>query len=101
MGLIAAYAWWRAWRRDTGFVAGTVHTDSGDVASTALVPATNGLPRWLRALVVLSALLGCALVYRTAALGGDILHHSAILEKTHRPASLPVPAADRAEPRQR
>lgn len=68
MGLIAAYAWWRAWRRET-----------------------TGLPVWLRALVVLSALFGCALVYRTAALGGDILHHSEILQTTPRPASVPAP----------
>ena len=98
MALIAAYAWWRAWRRETVAVAAAVHTDSGDVPATALVRATSGLPVWLRALVVASALFGCALVYRTASLGGDILHHSTILQTTSRPASVPVPAD---EPRQR
>lgn len=98
MGAIAAYAWWRAWRRETVVVAGAVHTDSGDVPAKALVRATTGLPVWLRTLVVLSALFGCALVYRTAALGGDIVHHSEILRTTPRPASVPVPID---EPRQR
>jgi uncharacterized membrane protein len=98
MGLIAAYAWWRAWRRDTVVVPAAVHTDSGDVPATALVRANAGLPVWLRALVVASALFGCALVYRTASLGGDILHHSKILQTTPRPASVPIPAD---EPRQR
>ena len=92
MGLIAAYAWWRAWRRETVVVAGAVHTEEGDVPAKALVRATTGLPVWLRTLVVLSALFGCALVYRTASLGGDILHHSTVLRTTPRPASVPAPA---------
>jgi uncharacterized membrane protein len=91
MGLIAAYAWWRAWRRATVVVAGAVHTERGDVPAEALVRASAGLPVWLRALVVFSALFGCALVYRTASLGGDILHHSTVLQTTPRPASLPAP----------
>jgi uncharacterized membrane protein len=95
MGLIAAYAWWRAWRRETVVVAGAVHTDRGDVPAEALVRANAGLPAWLRALVVLSALVGCALVYRTASLGGAILHHSTVLQSTPRPASVPAPAPDR------
>ena len=94
MGLIAAYAWWRAWRRETVVVAGAVHTDVGDVPAKALVRSSSGLPVWLRALVVISALFGCALVYRTASLGGDILHHSTILEQTPRPASVPAPAPE-------
>lgn len=92
MGLISAYAWWRAWRRETVVVAGAVHTERGDVPAEAQVRASAGLPGWLRALVVLSALVGCALVYRTASLGGDILHHSTVLQTTPRPASVPAPA---------
>ncbi len=91
MGLIAAYAWWRAWRRETVVVAGAVHTDRGDVPAEAMVRANAGLPVWLRALVVLSALVGCVLVYRTASLGGDIVHHSTVLQSTPRPASVPAP----------
>lgn len=94
MGLIAAYAWWRAWRRETVVVAGAVHTDRGDVPAEAMVRANAGLPVWLRALVVISALFGCALVYRTASLGGDIVHHSTVLKSTPRPASVPAPARD-------
>jgi len=94
MGLIAAYAWWRAYRRETVIVAGAVHTASGDVPTEAKVRAVVGLPVWLRALVVVSALFGCALVYRTASLGGAILHHSTVLEQTPRPASVPAPAPD-------
>jgi uncharacterized membrane protein len=93
MGLIAAYAWWRAWRRETVVVAGAVHTDRGDVPAEARVRAYSGLPAWLRALVIVSALFGCALVYRTASLGGDILHHSTVLQSTPRPASVPAPPA--------
>lgn len=95
MGLIALYAWWRAWRRETVVVAGAAHTDRGDVPAEALVRASSGLPVWLRALVVVSALFGCALVYRTASLGGDILHHSTVLQTTPRPASVPAPAPGR------
>jgi uncharacterized membrane protein len=101
MGLIAAYAWWRAWRRETVIVAGAVHTDAGDVPAKALVRSSSGLPVWLRALVVFSALFGCALVYRTAALGGDILHRSTVLEQTPRPASVPAPAPDQRRGRER
>ena len=97
MGLIAAYAWWRAWRRETVVVAGAVHTERGDVPAEAKVRAYNGLPVWLRALVVVSALFGCALVYRTASLGGDIIHHSTVLQTTPRPASVPAPPPDRGE----
>ena len=93
MGLIAAYAWWRAWKRETVVVAGAVHTDRGDVPAEAKVRAYSGLPAWLRALVIVSALFGCALVYRTASLGGDILHHSTVLQSTPRPASVPAPPA--------
>jgi len=94
MGLISAYAWWRAWRRETVVVAGAVHTDEGDVPARALVRSSSGLPGWLRALVVVSALFGCTLVFRTAQLGGDILHHSTVLQQTPRPASVPMPAPD-------
>ena len=97
MGLIAAYAWWRAWRRETVLVAGAVHTERGDVPAEAMVRANAGLPGWLRALVVLSALVGCALVYRTASLGGDIVHHSTVLQSTPRPASVPAPPPGRGE----
>jgi uncharacterized membrane protein len=91
MGLIAAYAWWRAWRRETVVVVAETHTDRGDIATPAVVRSPAGLPGWLRALVVVSALFGCSLVYRTAALGGDIVHHSEILRTTPRPASVPAP----------
>jgi uncharacterized membrane protein len=94
MGLVAAYAWWRAWRRETVVVTAAVHTERGDVATPAVVRGPAGLPGWLRALVIVSALFGCALVYRTAALGGDILHHSEVLQATPRPASVPAPAPE-------
>ena len=97
MGLIAAYAWWRAWRRETVVVAGAVHTDRGDVPAEATVRGNAGLPVWLRALVVASALFGCALVYRTASLGGAILHHSTVLQSTPRPASVPAPPPGHGE----
>ena len=95
MGLIAAYAWWRAWRRETVVVTGAVHTDRGDVPAEALVRPHAGLPVWLRALVVISALFGSALMYRASALGGAILHHSTVLQSTPRPASVPAPAPER------
>lgn len=94
MGLIAAYAWWRAWRRETVVVTGAVHTERGDVPAEALVRAHAGLPVWLRALVVVSALVGSAAMYRTSALGGAILHHSTVLQSVPRPASVPAPAPD-------
>ena len=101
MGLIAAYAWWRAWRRETVIVQGAVHTGSGDVPAEAKVRAYAGLPLWLRGLVVVSALVGCALVYRTASLGGDILHHSTVLQSTPRPASVPAPPPGRGDEAER
>jgi hypothetical protein len=45
---------------------------------------------WLRALVVITALFSTAVVFRVAQLGGDISHHSTILQSTPRPASVPV-----------
>ena len=92
MGLIAGYAWWRAWRRETVVVTAKVHTDRGDVPAEAVVRNKAGLPGWLQGLVLVAALFGCALVYRTASLGGDILHHSEVLRTTPRPASVPAPA---------
>ena len=94
MGLIAAYAWWRAWR-SAGIGAGPALSAAG--GADAGVRRNVGLPLWLRALVLVSALNGCALVFRTASLGGNIVHHSEILNTTPRPASVPVPAAPPGE----
>ncbi len=97
MGLIAAYAWWRAWR-SAGVPASPANRGAGDDAPADARPIRNGgLPIWLRALVLISALNGCALVFRTASLGGAIVHHSEILDTTPRPASVPVPPAEPGE----
>ena len=49
------------------------------------------------ALERISALFGCALVYRTASLGGDIVHHSTVLQSTPRPAAVPAPPPDQRD----
>ena len=66
-GVVAAYAWWRAVRRD------------GD---------TQRPPLWLRVLVLVGALMSLATVTRTALLGGDIVQGSSILQGPA-PAGLP------------
>jgi hypothetical protein len=58
MGAASAYAWWRMLRREV----------------TGLPPA------WLRAVVVVLALLGVSVIARTAYLGGKIVHDSPKLE---------------------
>ncbi|HEX2780818.1 MAG TPA: hypothetical protein VHM30_15055 [Gemmatimonadaceae bacterium] len=80
-GLIAAYAWWRL-RAPRPLVVAT-----GEPGTTW---GARELPAWLRALVLASALLGTATVFRAAQLGGDITHHSTILKTTPRPAGVPV-----------
>ena len=55
MGIVAAYAWWRA-RRSAA--------------------PDGGLPGWLRAVVVVMALWGATTLYVTAEHGGDIVHRS-------------------------
>ena len=96
MGVIAAYAWWRAWRLTVVVVEAT-QTERGNIVADPMVRTNAGLPVWLRALVLVSALNGSALVIRTASLGGDILHRSEILKTTPRPASVPAPAAEPGE----
>jgi hypothetical protein len=58
MGAAAAYAWWRMLRREV----------------------TGLPPRWLRIVVAVLAVLGLAIVIRTAYLGGKIVHESPKLE---------------------
>ena len=97
MGLIAAYAWWRAWR-SAGVGTSPVSSVPGSgLTADAGVRRDGGLPVWLRALVLVSALNGCALVFRTASLGGNIVHHSEILDTTPRPASVPLPPPEPGE----
>ncbi len=67
-GVIAAYAWWRAVRRDR------------EVGQS---------PVWLRVLVLVGALLSLATVTRASLLGGEIVHGSSILAG-QRPAGVPV-----------
>jgi glucan phosphoethanolaminetransferase (alkaline phosphatase superfamily) len=71
MGIASAYAWWRLLRREV----------------TGLPPV------WLRVVVGLLAVLGLAVVARTAYLGGKIIHESPKLERP--PA---VPTAMRLHP---
>ena len=66
MGLVAAYAWWRARR------------------SAAV---DGGLPVWLRAVVLVMALWGATTLYVTAEHGGDIVHRSRHLAPNLAPPS--------------
>ena len=59
MGVVGAYAWWRARR------------------SAAV---DGALPIWLRALVTITALWGATTLYVTAEHGGEIVHRSPHLE---------------------
>lgn len=97
MGLIAAYAWWRVWRSAADHAVPALPGQGGAATADARPFRDGGLPLWLRALVLVSALNSCALVFRTASLGGDIVHHSEILNTTPRPASVPVPPAGPGE----
>ena len=80
-GLIAGYAWWRL-------------RSPRPLAPSTGEPGTmwgaRQLPVWLRALVLVSSLFATVVVYRAAKLGGDISHHSTVLQSTPRPASVPV-----------
>ena len=80
-GLVAAYAWWRL--RTPRPLA----PSSGEPGT--MWGATQ-LPVWLRALVVVLGLWSTAVMFRVAQLGGDIAHHSTILQTTPRPAGVPV-----------
>lgn len=65
-GAICAYSWWRALRyRD------------------------EPIPRFIRAAVVISTLLGFAAVTRTAYLGGKIIHEAPVLKLPSAPAGVP------------
>jgi hypothetical protein len=70
MGVIGAYAWWRARRSTT---------------------IDGALPVWLRALVVVAALFGASTLYVTAKHGGEIVHQSPQLQPGVGP---PAPARD-------
>ncbi len=72
-GVIAAYAWWRAVRRDRD---------------------AQQSPVWLRVLVLVGALMSLATVTRASLLGGEIVHGSSILAGQRPigvPAQLPPP----------
>lgn len=66
-GVLAAYAWWRAVRRDRESPQG---------------------PGWLRIVVLIGALASLGAVTRAALLGGEIVHGSSILQAPA-PAGLP------------
>ena len=75
-GAFAAYAWWRSLKR----------------------PAET-IPGWMRAGVVVGALLAVSVVARTAYLGGKIIHEAPILMlKTAPPGLPPEVVADTAKP---
>lgn len=97
MGLIAAYAWWQVRRVEAVVITAGAPGDPQATESGGRIRARDGLPVWLRALVLASALNGCALAFRTASLGGAIVHHSEILNTTPRPASVPAPAPEPPE----
>ena len=67
MGMVSAYAWWRA-RREAAL--------------------DGGLPIWLRAVVVVAAMFGASTVYVTAKRGGEIVHRSPQLQPTASPPAL-------------
>jgi uncharacterized membrane protein len=73
-GLFAAYCLWRSLKRPT-----------------------EPLPAWMRAGVVVGALLATGTVARTAYLGGKIIHESPVLELHQAPPGLPPGIA--AEPK--
>jgi uncharacterized membrane protein len=66
VGVISAYGWWRALRNREEII-----------------------PGWVRALVFAGAMLGFAVVTRTAYLGGKILHEAPVLSLKTPPAGLP------------
>ena len=66
VGLVSAYGLWRALKRPE-----------------------EEIPRWIRAAVLIGALLGFATVARTAYLGGKIIHDAPVLSMPNPPANLP------------
>jgi uncharacterized membrane protein len=76
VGAFAAYVWWRSLKR----------------------PA-EAIPGWVRAGVLVGALLAVSVVARTAYLGGKIIHEAPILQlKTPPPGLPPGIAADTTKP---
>jgi uncharacterized membrane protein len=65
-GAFAAYSWWRSVKR----------------------PAET-IPVWIRAGVVVGALLAASVVARTAYLGGEIIHDAPVLQLKEPPPGLP------------
>jgi uncharacterized membrane protein len=65
VGVVSAYGLWRALKRPQ-----------------------EAIPAWLRAAVLIGALLGMATVTRTAYLGGKIIHEAPILSLPQPPANL-------------
>ena len=65
-GAFAAYSWWRSLKR----------------------PA-DVIPGWMRAGLVIGAILAASAVARTAYLGGKIVHESPVLQLKDAPAGLP------------
>jgi uncharacterized membrane protein len=75
-GAFAAYSWWRSLTR----------------------PAET-IPVWIRAGVVVGALLAASVVARTAYLGGEIIHDAPVLQLKQPPPGLPPGiAADTTKP---
>ena len=69
-GAFAAYSWWRSLKR----------------------PA-EAIPGWMKAGVVIGAILAASTVARTAYLGGKIIHESPVLELKDAPPGLPPAVA--------
>ena len=76
VGAFAAYSWWRSLKR----------------------PAET-IPVWMRAGVLVGALLAMSTVARTAYLGGEIIHDAPVLQLKEAPPGLPPGiAADTTKP---
>ncbi len=71
-GAFAAYSWWRSLKR----------------------PA-EVIPGWMRAGVLIGALLAVGTVARTAYLGGNIIHEAPVLQLTHPPPGIAVDSGSR------
>lgn len=66
VGIVSAYGLWRAFKRPD-----------------------EEIPRWVKAALLIGALMGFATVARTAYLGGKIIHEAPVLSMPNPPANLP------------